>query len=89
MEGARTVRRGHRFHTSLRQVKMQPNSPTMEGTEMKLEPSSPTEWFSYSRSSSTGSLHTLSSSTHNSGEGGRAAHLSRSSSSGHGNSFTH
>nr|CAD7432414.1 unnamed protein product [Timema monikensis] len=55
----------------------------MEGTEMKLEPSSPTEWFSYSRSSSTGSLHTLSSSTHNTGEGGRAAHLSRSSSSGH------
>nr|CAD7415416.1 unnamed protein product [Timema poppensis] len=59
------------------------NEAAMEGTEMKLEPSSPTEWFSYSRSSSTGSLHTLSSSTHNTGEGGRAAHLSRSSSSGH------
>ncbi|XP_063226609.1 max-like protein X [Bacillus rossius redtenbacheri] len=39
-------------------------SSVMDGTEMKLEPSSPTEMFPFSRSSSTGSLH-MSSSAHN------------------------
>ncbi|GLG93943.1 hypothetical protein R5R35_005260 [Gryllus longicercus] len=56
----------------------------MNPNEMKLEPASPTdrERFPFSRSSSTGSLHTLSSSAHNSGEGGRAGG-NLSSSSGH------
>ncbi|PNF30259.1 Max-like protein X [Cryptotermes secundus] len=53
---------------------------------MKMEPSSPTDRdrFPFSRSSSTGSLHTLSSSAPNSGEGqGGVATGNMSSSSGH------
>lgn len=56
---------------------------------MKMEPSSPTDRdrYPFSRSSSTGSLHTLSSSAHNTGEGqGVVAIRNMSSSSGHGNS---
>lgn len=56
---------------------------------MKMEPSSPTDRdrYPFSRSSSTGSLHTLSSSAPNSGEGqGGVATGNMSSSSGHGNS---
>jgi len=56
---------------------------------MKMEPSSPTDRdrYPFSRSSSTGSLHTLSSSAHNTGEGqGVVATRNMSSSSGHGNS---
>ena len=56
---------------------------------MKMEPSSPADRdrYPFSRSSSTGSLHTLSSSAHNTGEGqGVVATRNMSSSSGHGNS---
>jgi hypothetical protein len=56
---------------------------------MKVEPSSPIDrdHYSFSRSSSTGSLHTLSTSTHNTSEGqGGMATGNMSSSSGHGNS---
>jgi hypothetical protein len=55
---------------------------------MKVEPSSPIDrdHYSFSRSSSAGSLHTLSSSAHNTGEGqGGVATGNMSSSSGHGN----
>lgn len=58
-------------------------------SSMKMEPSSPTDRdrYPFSRSSSTGSLHTLSSSAHNTGEGqGVVATRNMSSSSGHGNS---
>ncbi|KDR19855.1 max-like protein X isoform X2 [Zootermopsis nevadensis] len=53
---------------------------------MKVEPSSPIDrdHYPFSRSSSTGSLHTLSSSAHNTGEGqGGVATGNMSSSSGH------
>jgi hypothetical protein len=56
---------------------------------MKVEPSSPIDrdHYPFSRSSSTGSLHTPSSSAHNTGEGqGGVATGNMSSSSGHGNS---
>ncbi|XP_067012156.1 max-like protein X isoform X3 [Anabrus simplex] len=55
----------------------------MDSNEMKLEPSSPTDRdrYPFSRSSSTGSIHTLSSSAHNTGEAGRSGNMS--SSSGH------
>ncbi|KAG8238998.1 hypothetical protein J437_LFUL005055 [Ladona fulva] len=42
------------------------NAGPVDG-ELKLEPSSPTERFPFSRCSSTGSIHTLSSSAHNTG----------------------
>ncbi|XP_069681828.1 max-like protein X isoform X2 [Periplaneta americana] len=56
------------------------------GDILKMEPSSPTDRdrYPFSRSSSAGSLHTLSSSAHNTGEGQRVvATGNMSSSSGH------
>jgi len=57
---------------------------------MKMEPSSPTDRdrCPFSRSSSTGSLHTLSSSAHNTGEDqGCVVTGNTSGTSGHSNSF--